>query len=55
MVEGERVYIPQCWGGLYDIAGCYCPKPATIKSEIRELEKQLERLREQSKGNSSHD
>lgn len=21
---GERYYLPQCWGGLYDISGCYC-------------------------------
>lgn len=38
-VDGHRTYIPECWGGLYHIEGCYCPKRTSV-----ELEEQVDAL-----------
>jgi hypothetical protein len=40
--EKLRWYYPQCWGGLYDISGCYCDDRK--QGHIEQLENRIEEL-----------
>lgn len=48
--DGQRYWIPGCWGGIYGPEGCYCyherEKPPRDERDrtIRELEKENARL-----------
>lgn len=44
--EKLRWYYPQCWGGLYDINGCYCnnrkrDRVELLEARVEELERRL--------------
>lgn len=40
--DGERFYVPACWGGLYSLSGCYCPRRS--KPTWEDLEDRVEVL-----------
>jgi hypothetical protein len=43
-VPGGKFWRPECWGGLYDPDGCYCPRPPrATKDELAERVKRLEK------------
>lgn len=42
-VKGGRFWLPECYGGLYGRAGCYCPQEPE-KDRIKMLEERIEKL-----------
>lgn len=48
-VPGGRFWLPECWGGLYEPSGCYCPRPKhstedELKALIVKLTKRVDEL-----------
>jgi hypothetical protein len=41
--EIGRWYLPECWGGLYDIEGCYCDR-SSPNDEVEQLKKRVQKL-----------
>lgn len=48
-----RYYVPQCWGGLYHISGCYCERPSQ-KTKVERLEKRVQELEEKLSHHRGH-
>lgn len=43
--DGFRFWLPQCYGGLYNSLGCYCPKPERVsRDEMSDLEQRMAAL-----------
>lgn len=42
---GVKYYHPECWGGLYGLRGCYCPRAKKgTEQRIAELEQRVKEL-----------